>query len=33
VDRDRVEDALERALAADLAFLRRRLVHPLEDLE
>ena len=31
--RDRVEDALDGALTADLALRRRRVAHPLEELE
>ena len=33
MDRDRVQDSLERPLAADLADLRRVVGHLLEDLE
>jgi hypothetical protein len=33
VDGDRVEDALDGTLAADLADLHRGVGHPLEDLE
>jgi hypothetical protein len=33
MDRDRVEDPLERTFAADLAHLRRGIGHALENLE